>query len=77
MRTRQMPIMDGITAAREIRTGPANPNTTTPIIALTANVSEEDRDGVKESGMNGMLSKPCTQERLQAVVRTWVLDNKA
>lgn len=70
-----MPIMDGISAAREIRTGAANPNRTTPIIALTANVSDTDRADIEDVGMNGLLSKPCTQERLQEVVRTWAVDN--
>ncbi len=50
----RMPIMDGITATKEIR----QRNITTPIIALTASTTVETMKTVKEIGMNGFISKP-------------------
>ncbi len=54
----QMPVMDGYTAAREIR-NIANPQiANVPIIAMTANAFKEDRDKCLEYGMNEHISKP-------------------
>jgi signal transduction histidine kinase/CheY-like chemotaxis protein len=50
----QMPVMDGLTATREIRT--FNPDV--PIIAMTANAFREDAERCLEAGMNGHISKP-------------------
>jgi two-component system sensor histidine kinase/response regulator len=52
----QMPVMDGLEAARQIRGDPALART--PIIALTANVLGEDRDRCVDAGMNGFIGKP-------------------
>ncbi|MBE6009897.1 MAG: transporter substrate-binding domain-containing protein [Lachnospiraceae bacterium] len=54
----QMPKMDGYEAARQIRnmTDPAKANI--PIVAVTANAFEEDKNTALESGMNGHLAKP-------------------
>ena len=54
----QMPIMDGYTATRKIRTLDDPARATLPIIAMTANAFDEDRRNALESGMNGFLSKP-------------------
>lgn len=50
----QMPIMDGYTAAKEIRKF----NTTLPILALSASVFMEVKDKILLSGMNGFIFKP-------------------
>ncbi|MCD2174481.1 ATP-binding protein [Rhizobium sp. C4] len=63
----QMPVMDGIEAARAIRAG-QGPNRTSPIIAMTANASDEDRDACREAGMNGFEPKPITLKRLHSVL---------
>lgn len=63
----QMPVMDGIEAARAIRNG-HGPNKTAPIIAMTANASDEDRDACREAGMNGFEPKPITLKRLHQVL---------
>lgn len=55
----QMPQMDGITATIKIR---ENSNTTTPIIALTANSFQKDIDLYLSVGMNDYISKPYTEE---------------
>ena len=66
-----MPVMDGITATREIRSG-SGPNKGTPIVALTGKVSEEDRTASSEAGMNGMLAKPCTLVRVRETLTEFV-----
>ncbi len=64
-----MPGMDGLEATRRIRAIEAeHDDTRTPIIALTANVSAEDRDACLAAGMDGFLVKPLDRERLAAVL---------
>ena len=66
----RMPVMDGLEATRRIRAGEAGSRwTTVPIIAMTANTSEEDRDNCFESGMDYFLTKPIEVEKLAMVVR--------
>ena len=60
-----MPGMDGLEATRRIRAIEAEHNgTRTPIVALTANVSAEDRDACLAAGMDRFLVKPLDRERL-------------
>ncbi len=54
----QMPKMDGYTATREIRTLQNNKKANIPIIAMTANAFDEDRQKSFEAGMNGHIAKP-------------------
>ncbi len=54
----QMPKMDGYTATREIRTLQDNQKANIPIIAMTANAFEEDRQKAIKAGMNGHIAKP-------------------
>lgn len=66
----QMPEMDGLTAAKEIRkieleTGVER----LPLIALTASVLEEDRLAVKEADMDGFASKPIDMEALNREIK--------
>jgi CheY-like chemotaxis protein/HPt (histidine-containing phosphotransfer) domain-containing protein len=62
----QMPEMDGIAAAKAIRTEEAKKCAKAiPIIALTAHVMEEDRRRCTEAGMDGYLSKPLRPTELQ------------
>jgi PAS domain S-box-containing protein len=64
-----MPGMDGLEASRRIRAIEAeHDGAHTPIIALTANVSVEDRDACLAAGMDGFLFKPLDRERLAAVL---------
>ena len=69
----QMPVMDGLTAAGEIRRreqtcGAAR----VPIIALTANAMEGDRERCLAAGMDDFLSKPFTQQQLATLLRRWL-----
>jgi CheY-like chemotaxis protein len=64
-----MPGMDGLEATRRIRSIEAEEATVrTPIIALTANASPEDRDACLAAGMDGFLVKPLDRERLAGVL---------
>ncbi len=64
-----MPGMDGLEATRRIRAIEAEEGSArTPIIALTANASSEDRDACLAAGMDGFLIKPLDRERLAAAL---------
>ncbi len=65
----QMPVMDGYTAARRIRTGSHPQAGTIPIIALTANAFAEDITKTLAAGMNDHVSKPIDCVRLLDVLR--------
>ncbi|MEG1602780.1 MAG: ATP-binding protein [Cloacibacillus sp.] len=54
----RMPVMDGLEAARLIRSQNRPDAKTIPIIAMTANAYDEDRQKTKEAGMNKHLAKP-------------------
>jgi CheY-like chemotaxis protein len=60
----QMPVMDGCTAAREIRKLERGDARTVPIFACTANNFNEDRERAADSGMDDFLSKPIDMEEL-------------
>jgi CheY-like chemotaxis protein len=64
-----MPGMDGLEATRRIRAIEAETETArTPILALTANASAEDREACLAAGMDGFLVKPLDRERLAAAL---------
>ncbi len=67
----QMPIMDGLTAARLLRTNGYDK----PIIAMTANAMKEDRVKAKEAGMQEHIAKPFDVNELQNLLRTWLDDS--
>ena len=60
----QMPIMNGYEATRKIRAMSAQRCKTIPIIAMTANAFEEDRELAKEAGMTGYLAKPIQIDKM-------------
>jgi CheY-like chemotaxis protein/HPt (histidine-containing phosphotransfer) domain-containing protein len=66
----QMPVMDGITATREIRKIPQLSNL--PIIALTANVMVSEQKEFLEAGMNDHIGKPIDPDRMVATLASWV-----
>jgi CheY-like chemotaxis protein len=66
-----MPGSDGIAATRTIRAiEMAGHARRTPIIALTANALDEDRDSCLAAGMDGFLTKPLDRERLADALAT-------
>ena len=54
----RMPVMDGLSATRAIRAMDRPDAVSIPIIAMTANVFDEDVERSREAGMNAHLSKP-------------------
>ena len=60
----RMPVMDGLSATREIRALDRKDAAIVPIIAMTANVFEEDVDQSLSAGMNVHLSKPIEPDKL-------------
>ncbi len=68
----QMPEMDGYQATKEIRGGESQ-GTHIPIIALTANAMQGDRDRCLEAGMDDFVSKPVKIEELKMVLDRWIV----
>ncbi|MGB0671069.1 MAG: response regulator, partial [Rhodospirillales bacterium] len=66
----QMPVMDGLTAARRIRALP-DARAHIPIIAMTANAMQEDRQACFDAGMNDFLPKPISRPQLATMIATW------
>ena len=67
---RQMPVMDGLTATRNIRAWEqANNKPSTPIIALTASALKGDREKCLAAGCTAFLTKPIRQEVLLQAIR--------
>ena len=66
-----MPVMDGLTSAREIRQLPGL-SSKTPIVALTANAMESDRQRCLDAGMNDYLAKPLKLGSLVKIVSRWL-----
>jgi signal transduction histidine kinase/ActR/RegA family two-component response regulator len=70
----QMPEMDGLEATRLIRsmTGPEASKADLPILAMTANVFEEDRQACLKAGMNDFVPKPVEPENLFVTIAKWL-----
>ena len=66
----QMPEMDGLEATVKIREL-GGEFTHLPIVALTANVMESDREACTRAGMDGYLSKPIRRNELLVVLQRW------
>jgi two-component system sensor histidine kinase/response regulator len=66
----QMPVMDGITATKAIR---ANPRfASLPIVAMTANAMDRDREQCLAAGMNDHLGKPIDPAKLLEALLRWI-----
>lgn len=63
-----MPVKDGLTAAREIRSLERTDAVSVPILALTANAFQEDRDHAAAAGMTGFLPKPFDVNQLYQMI---------
>ncbi len=65
-----MPVMDGLSATREIRRNPAWKKM--PIITLTAKAMPDDQERCIEAGANDYMAKPLDVEKLLSLVRVWI-----
>ena len=70
----QMPVMDGLTATREIRKNPRL--TGLPIIAMTANVMASDREQCLAAGMVDFIAKPFDPGQMLATLAKWITPAK-
>jgi DNA-binding response OmpR family regulator len=69
----QMPVMDGYVATQKVRQWEAaNQRPQLPIIALTADAFEEDRQHCLSVGMNDFLTKPITMDALATAIARWL-----
>ncbi len=69
-----LPVMDGLQATRLIR---EHPNTqSTPILAMTAKVTSEDKEECLRSGCDDFIAKPFTSKQLTSIVEK-LLDQKS
>ncbi len=72
----QMPVMDGYTATRAIRThqASADPSRHTPVVALTANALQGYAEQCLAAGMDAHLAKPYTRKQLADMLARWLPD---
>jgi two-component system sensor histidine kinase/response regulator len=74
-----MPVMDGFEATAVIRRNETRDRSKSrlPIVALTANAVEGDRERCLASGMDDYLAKPFTQDELRGMLGKWLLPPRA
>ncbi len=72
----QMPVMDGLSAARAIRESCKERSTSVPIIAITANAMSGDREKSLNAGMNDHVTKPFDILDLKKSVAYWAEESK-
>ena len=69
----QMPVMDGYEASRRIRDSQSTVlNHDIPIVAMTANAMQSDREECLAVGMNDFISKPVDPSKLQQALENWL-----
>ncbi len=71
----QMPVMDGLTATREIRK--RWPDRKLPIVALTANAMKGDLERCMDAGMDDYVTKPIDRSHLFKALRRWIPEGSA
>lgn len=73
----RMPVMDGLEATQRIRQSDKHDALTVPIIAMTANAMEEDRQASLDAGMNDHIAKPFEFEDFKRTLYRWIAEKKS
>ena len=68
----QMPVMNGYDATTSIRAGESDYWRNIPVIAMTANVFQEDESRATECGMSGYITKPIDMDVIYTVLEKWL-----
>lgn len=70
----QMPVMDGFTASRQIRSrrGETGDHKRPLILALTGGLMQDEEERCRAAGMDGILAKPYTRESLRRTLEQWL-----
>ena len=68
----QMPVMNGYEATRTIRNMPRKDVKDLPIIAMTANALEEDKEAALKNGMNAHIAKPLNMDIFMSVLKKFI-----
>ena len=68
----QMPVMNGYEASMAIRNSGKADAGKIPVIAMTANALEEDKEAALKNGMNAHIAKPLDIELLMSVLRQYL-----
>lgn len=71
-----MPVMDGLTATKTIRSLKRQEAKTIPIFAMTANAFLEDKKQSQEAGMNEHLSKPLDEKKLTSMIWKYTIGKR-
>jgi PAS domain S-box-containing protein len=66
----QMPVLDGLAATRQIRALPGYAHT--PMVAMTANAYEEDRQACRAAGLDDFIAKPVDPDLLYTTLLRWL-----
>jgi len=72
----QMPEMDGFEATQEIRKKELGTGRHIPIIAMTANAMQDDRQQCIKAGMDDYISKPIDFPKLQGILDRWTIQRE-
>jgi CheY-like chemotaxis protein len=72
----RMPGMDGMEATRRIREAEAQTGERIPVVAVTANAMEADRQACFAAGMDDFLTKPVMLESLREIVERFLADDQ-
>jgi CheY-like chemotaxis protein len=68
----RMPDMDGLECTRQIRVREQSTGKHMPIVAMTANVMDEDRQACLDCGMDDYMSKPFNSDQFKEMLGKWI-----
>ncbi|HEX4228205.1 MAG TPA: two-component regulator propeller domain-containing protein [Bryobacteraceae bacterium] len=69
----QMPVMDGFEATRELRSLFRKNSSSIPIVAITANAFQSEKERCFSSGMDDYLTKPIDKDQLNETLKRWLM----